>query len=204
MNLLNLSQNQAAVAAAVGFVMPLILSVPIQNHWPQQMKTLFSLAAYGVAAVVTAVAAGTLKGSTWWQSALIIFLTGATSHQTVWKPSKITDAIEDATSTQVPGASVPASDAGGPAPAPPPLVTTDTVNGSPGSGAPVAVPAVSPVEVLPPAPPAVPAISVGNGVTNTPSPVAMPLLEPDDVPGVDDVEGEADTDTAYGELLVGT
>jgi hypothetical protein len=96
----DLSSDQAQAAAAVGLILPVVLSIPLQSHWSSQAKMLFSLAAYGVSGVITALAAGSLTGSSWWQSALLTFLTSAVSHEKVWKPSGITHAIEQTTTLQ--------------------------------------------------------------------------------------------------------
>lgn len=94
----DLSGTQQIVAALVGLVLPLALALPIQHHWPPQLKVAFTLLAYGLVGVVEAAAAGKLTGATWWQSALSTFVTGALAYLAIWKPAGVAPAIERATS----------------------------------------------------------------------------------------------------------
>jgi hypothetical protein len=91
---LDLGTTQQEAALIVGFFLPLVLAIPIQSHWPSSLKTAFSVAAYAGAGAITAAAAGTLTGKTFWQSTLLILALGVVGYQGVWKPSGIAPAIE--------------------------------------------------------------------------------------------------------------
>jgi hypothetical protein len=100
------SQQQAAVL--VGFFLPLVLAIPIQSHWPDQLRTLFSVAAYAAAGAITAAVAGQLTGKTFWQSTLEIVVLGIVGYQGIWKPSGIAPAIEKHTNVFSDSAEAPA------------------------------------------------------------------------------------------------
>lgn len=93
----DLGSTQQQAALIVGFFLPLILAIPIQGHWPDSLRTLFSVAAYAAAGAITAAAAGKLTGQTFWQSTLEILALGVIGYKGVWQPSGLAPAIESRT-----------------------------------------------------------------------------------------------------------
>ncbi len=93
----DLGSTQQQVAVLVGFFLPLLLAVPIQSHWPTELKALFSVAAYAAAGAVTAAATGDLTGKTFWQTTLEILVLGVVGYQGVWKPINLAPKIEGLT-----------------------------------------------------------------------------------------------------------
>lgn len=108
----DLGSTQAQAAVIVGFFLPLILAIPIQSHWPTEVKTLFSVAAYAAAGAVTAAATGNLTGKTFWQTTLEILVLGVVGYQGVWKPSNLAPTIAARTDVANP---TPTADNGTPA-----------------------------------------------------------------------------------------
>lgn len=86
-------------AAAVGFFSPPVISVIQQAAWSARRKSLVAFAFYLVTAAMTAWFLGQFNVTDIGRLALLIFLTGATSYMTLWKPTGTAAAIETATSS---------------------------------------------------------------------------------------------------------
>lgn len=104
----DLGSAQQQAALIVGFFLPLLLAIPIQGHWPDSLKTLFSVAAYAAAGALTAAAAGDLTGRSFWQCTLEVLALGVIGYQGVWKPSGLAPAIATRTDTQSSSPPIPA------------------------------------------------------------------------------------------------
>jgi hypothetical protein len=86
-------------ALVVGFITPPIISVIQENKWSARTKALVAFAFYLMIAAVAAWFAGLWTvpdvGRLW----LLIFLSASTSYRNFWKPTGISPAIENATSS---------------------------------------------------------------------------------------------------------
>jgi hypothetical protein len=105
----NLGSSEQEAAIIVGFFLPLLLAIPMQDHWPDTVRTLFSVAAYAAAGAIVAATAGRLTGKSFWQATLEVLTLGVVGYQGVWKPSGVAPAIEAATSTKPPSSQAPAN-----------------------------------------------------------------------------------------------
>jgi hypothetical protein len=123
----NLGSSEQEAAIIVGFFLPLLLAIPMQDHWPDTIRTLFSVGAYAGAGAIVASTAGTLTGKSFWQATLEVLTLGVVGYQGVWKPSGVAPAIEAATSTKPPSSQAPATPPpAGPIPGAPAPAATDT------------------------------------------------------------------------------
>jgi hypothetical protein len=148
----DLGSTQQEVALLVGFFLPLLLAIPIQSHWPTELKALFSVAAYAAAGAVTAAATGELTGKTFWQTTLEILVLGVVGYQGVWKPINLAPKIEALTNVNKAPAQ-PALDGG---------ALPQSASGTPPSAA-IDTPPPAAIDTPPP------------GATGTPPPAATPL-----------------------------
>lgn len=96
MDYLNLD-NASLWALVIGFVSPPVISLIQQSRWSARVQSLVALGFYLVLAAGTAWFSGLFNLGDYLRLALLIFLTGATSYQTLWKPTGASPAIEAAT-----------------------------------------------------------------------------------------------------------
>ena len=90
--------NLGQWSALVGILLPLLVAVVEQQHYPSWLRSLIGDLACGFAAVVTAYLQGNLDFHNWYSSAVVIFALAKTSYLAVWKPSTVAPRIEAATS----------------------------------------------------------------------------------------------------------
>lgn len=85
-------------ALAVGVFSPPVISLIQQSRWSARRKSLVAFGFYLVVAAVTAYVLGLFNTGDFFRLALLIFLAGGASYQTLWKPTGLSPAIESATS----------------------------------------------------------------------------------------------------------
>lgn len=85
-------------ALAVGFFSPPVISIIQQSRWSPRAQSLVAFGFYVVVAAVTAWFAGLFSIGDISRLALLIFLAAGTSYKTLWKPTGVSPAIENATS----------------------------------------------------------------------------------------------------------
>lgn len=90
----DLGSTQQQASIIVGFFLPLVLAIPIQSHWKDPLRTAFSVGAYAAAGAITAAAAGSLTGKTFWQCTLTVLALGVVGYKGVWQPSGVALGIE--------------------------------------------------------------------------------------------------------------
>lgn len=86
-------------ALAVGFFSPPVISIIQQSRWSARTKSLVAFGFYLVVAAVTAYVLGLFNTTDFFRLALLIFLAGGASYQTLWKPTGVSPAIQSATSS---------------------------------------------------------------------------------------------------------
>lgn len=86
-------------ALAVGFFSPPVVSVIQQRSWTPRRKALVAFGFYVIVATVGAYFAGLFNLPDIGRIALLIFLAAAASYQSLWKPTGVSPAIEEATSS---------------------------------------------------------------------------------------------------------
>lgn len=86
----------------VGFVLPPLLAVVQQRHWPTYVRTAVCWVACAAAAVGTTYWQGTLHWSSWATSALTIVVAATATYHGGWQPSGIAPAIERRTTVAPP------------------------------------------------------------------------------------------------------
>jgi hypothetical protein len=93
----NLTSNQQEISAVVGFLLPLVLSVPIQSKWGADTKAALAVGVYAVAAAVVLAADGRFTGRRWWEATLTTLVVGVASHRGLWQPTGVAPLVETAT-----------------------------------------------------------------------------------------------------------
>lgn len=90
--------NAALWALAVGFFSPPVISLIQQRQWSTRTKSLVAFGFYLVVAGIAAALQGAFNVPDLVRAFLLIFLAAAASYTTLWKPTGVSPAIEDATS----------------------------------------------------------------------------------------------------------
>lgn len=86
-----------AISAAVGFLLPLLVSVVIRSSWPGWAKGCVVIASSIVAGVVTAWASGDLTGKTITECVIVVVSFAIGAYKAFWQPTGIGPALERAT-----------------------------------------------------------------------------------------------------------
>src|SRR5512134_422089 len=94
--------NLAQWSAIVAFVIPIVLALLNQAHWPAQLKAGLFFVVSLAAAAGTAYFQGELTGKRWLDSALIIVPAAAAFYHGFWKPVGANQLEEATTVTQPP------------------------------------------------------------------------------------------------------
>lgn len=89
--------TQASTLAVVGALLPLVIALLNQAHWPSPVKGLVALAACVVAATVTEAAQGHLNLSDWPGAVVLVGAAALGTYRVLWKPSDIADLVEGLT-----------------------------------------------------------------------------------------------------------
>lgn len=87
------------ISALVGSLLPNLIAVLNQVHWPSWLKAIVAFAACCIAAVAVTAAKGTLTAQDWVGSAIVVFTVARASYAGLWKPTGVADKIETATSS---------------------------------------------------------------------------------------------------------
>lgn len=82
----------------VGVLAPLAISAIKRSRWSPRLQSLIALLVYIVAALGTAFFTGVFNTASILTLLMVIFLTGYSSYQAVWKPTGVDKAIDKATS----------------------------------------------------------------------------------------------------------
>jgi uncharacterized membrane protein len=93
-----ISSQFVQLSALIGLLLPLLVSVVEQSHWPNWARSAVGVSSSMIAAVVAAIAEHKFNLHDWAASALTIFLMTKTTYLAVWKPSGLSGLIEKATS----------------------------------------------------------------------------------------------------------
>jgi len=86
-----------AISAAVGFVLPLLVSVVNRSYWPGWVKGVVVILSSLVAGVVTAWATEGLTGKSIVESVLVVGGAAIAAYKLFWQPTGIGPALEKAT-----------------------------------------------------------------------------------------------------------
>lgn len=84
-------------ALIVGFALPPVLSLLMQSGWSEQLQALVAFAACAVAGAGTAYFQGDFTGRRFVEAGLVVLVTTIATYKGFWKPTKISPAIETAT-----------------------------------------------------------------------------------------------------------
>jgi len=88
------------LSALIGALLPTVVAVVNQPRWPAWARAIATVLVCVAAGAASAAAAGELTGKTWLEAAGVVFAAALTTYHAWWKPSGITNAIEDATSVR--------------------------------------------------------------------------------------------------------
>lgn len=86
----------------IGMLLPLVIAIINQRHWPAPMKGIVALIVCIAAAVIVEVIRGGLSFSDWASTIIVIFTTAFGFYKVLWQPSEIAPRIEAATSPGAP------------------------------------------------------------------------------------------------------
>jgi VIT1/CCC1 family predicted Fe2+/Mn2+ transporter len=84
-------------SAVVGAVLPLLIAVVVRSHWTSQLKGAVTVASCLLVGGVTALVSGYLDGISIMRSVLVVLFSTVLTYATLWYPSGIAPAIEEAT-----------------------------------------------------------------------------------------------------------
>lgn len=84
----------------VAFLLPLVIAVVQQPHFPPILRVIVMVVFCVVAALVTAALQGNLDWNRWYHSVLIIAIGTIAFYSGVWKPALVAPKLERATSTR--------------------------------------------------------------------------------------------------------
>lgn len=89
--------NATAIAAGVGFLLPLLVSAIVGVVWPSWLKGVVVLVSSLAAGGVTAWASGDLTGATFGENALIVVGAAIAAFKLFWQPTGIAPWLEKVT-----------------------------------------------------------------------------------------------------------
>lgn len=89
--------NLAQWSALVAFFVPLVVAALNQSRWSAPVKAVVFFAVSLVAAAGTAYFQGDLTGKRFLDAALIVVAAGAAFYHGFWRPTGVTDAVEQST-----------------------------------------------------------------------------------------------------------
>lgn len=89
-------------SAFVGLVLPNVVSLVNQAHWPSWMKGAVAIAVSAVAAAITTDLQGGFSGRSFATSFLVVVTATLATYRVFWKPTGISDKIEHATTVKKP------------------------------------------------------------------------------------------------------
>lgn len=98
-----------AVDALIGALLPLVIALVNQAHWDAKVKGVVALAACAAAATLAEVLRGALDWSDWRNAVVVIGGAAFLSYKTLWQPSTIAPALEQATTLSRKPARTPAA-----------------------------------------------------------------------------------------------
>lgn len=81
-------------AAAVGFILPVLVAIINREPWASWIKAVIALATSVLGGTITALLAGQFTGSSWLQAVGVAFAASQVFYMAWWKKSGITDWIE--------------------------------------------------------------------------------------------------------------
>lgn len=90
--------TQQSLLAVIGALLPLVIALVNQAHWPAQAKGLVALAACVVAATVTEYVQGHVNLTDWRTAVVVVTGAALVSYRALWKSSGIADWLERLTS----------------------------------------------------------------------------------------------------------
>lgn len=86
------------LAALVGFLLPLAISVIQQTHWSDKARSIVAAVIIVIATTITAWANGDLDWDNWAAALITIYTLSQVAYYTFWKKTGIAQKIEKATS----------------------------------------------------------------------------------------------------------
>jgi hypothetical protein len=84
-------------SAFVGIVLPNVVSLVNQAHWPSWLKGAVAVVACAIAAIITTDLQGGFHGRSFATSFLIVLSATLATYRVFWKPTGISDKIEYST-----------------------------------------------------------------------------------------------------------
>jgi hypothetical protein len=86
-----------AASGIVGTLLPILIALVNQEHWPSRLKGAVTAALAVVAGLITAWGAGSFTGGTPAVAVVVVLLTASGAFQSFWKPTRFADLIETTT-----------------------------------------------------------------------------------------------------------
>lgn len=86
----------------VGLLLPALIALVNQAHWPSGFKAVVAFIACFIAAGITAWAEGTLTFANWATSLIVVFTTARTTYAGLWRPTGVAPALESSTTVKKP------------------------------------------------------------------------------------------------------
>jgi hypothetical protein len=86
-----------AASGIVGTLLPILIALVNQEHWPPKAKGAVTATLAVIAGLVTAWGAGSFHGGSPAVSVVVVLLTASGAFQSFWKPTRFADLIEVST-----------------------------------------------------------------------------------------------------------
>jgi hypothetical protein len=87
-------------SAFVGFVLPNVVSLVNQAHWPSWVKGVVAILVSAAAAAVTTGLQGGFTGRSFATSFVVVVSATLATYRLFWKPTGISDSVENATTVK--------------------------------------------------------------------------------------------------------
>jgi hypothetical protein len=86
-----------AASGIVGTLLPILIALVNQEHWPPWTKGAVTATLAVIAGLITAWGAGSFDGASPLVSVVVVLLTASGAFQSFWKPTRFADFIETTT-----------------------------------------------------------------------------------------------------------
>ena len=86
-----------AASGIVGTLLPIVIALVNQEHWPPWLKGAVTATLAVIAGLLTAWGAGSFTGGSPVVSVVVVLLTASGAFQSFWKPTRFADLIETTT-----------------------------------------------------------------------------------------------------------
>jgi hypothetical protein len=86
-----------AASGIVGTLLPIVIALVNQEHWPPTVKGAVTATLAVIAGLITAWGAGSFNGGSPLVSVVVVLFTASGTFQSFWKPTRFADLIETTT-----------------------------------------------------------------------------------------------------------